>query len=81
MTKLEEDYRIAGGFAGGDAPFAVHPNDEKRARETVRLMEVDGLSRSEMVDAFRAYIAVHCPRSIEKQMARVRQRLNEWLRS
>jgi hypothetical protein len=79
MTRQDSDFRIAGGFAGLDAPFAVHPNDERRARETIELMVAAGLSQQEMVSLFRAYIADHCRAGAhDRQMARVHERLAEY---
>jgi hypothetical protein len=79
MNQSDDKYRIGGGFAFVSAPFAVHPNDERRARATIRLMKAYGRSRSQIIEAFRDYVVKHSPLSEERQMERVYERLDDWL--
>jgi len=44
---------IAGGFAGWDAPYALHPNDKTRALETMDAMRSEGIAWPEAERAFR----------------------------
>ncbi len=62
-----------------DAPFAVHPNDERRAKETIDMMKADHLTWDEMAALFRAYIDENCtPAKRDRQLERVGERLAEW---
>lgn len=64
---------IAGGFAGWDAPYAMHPNDETRANETVSAMRAEGIAWPETEIAFRQYLDGLGMRreKLERQMQRV----------
>lgn len=47
---------IGGGFAHMTAPFAVHPNDEKRAKEYLQQAKAHGLTISNAVGHAREYL-------------------------
>jgi hypothetical protein len=81
MNESDTTYKIGGGFAFLNAPFASHPNDERRARETIQAMRADGLNREQICALFRAYIEKQDrrPDARERQMARIEERLDEWL--
>jgi hypothetical protein len=79
MKRPEEDYKVGGGFAFMEAPFASHPNDERRARETIVMMVQDELSRDEMISLFRKYIDAHFgPDNRERQLAKVKEKIAAW---
>ncbi len=80
LDQETNDYRIGGGFAFMGAPFASHPNDERRARETIELMVGANLTRNEMRALFRAYVDKEggSLEAKERQMARVEERLSAW---
>lgn len=65
--------KIAGGFAGWDAPYAQHPNDEARAAATVDAMIAEGIAWPEAERAFRQYLDRQGVRDqkLERQMERV----------
>ncbi|MFN5825568.1 MAG: hypothetical protein ACK446_00725 [Rhodobacterales bacterium] len=64
---------IAGGFAGWDAPYALHPNDEARAATTLNAMIADGIEWPEAEREFRRYLSERGVRGqkLERQMERV----------
>jgi hypothetical protein len=64
---------IAGGFAGWDAPYALHPNDKTRALETMDAMRSEGIAWPEAERAFRQYLDGVGMRGekLERQMQRV----------
>lgn len=66
---------IGGGFAHQTAPFAVHPNDRKRAREYLRQARAAGLSVADAMDHARAHLeaAQGWPTDTGKQLDRVRK--------
>jgi hypothetical protein len=82
MTQSDETYRIGGGFAFLNAPFASHPNDERRGRETIAAMRADGLNRDQVRGLFRSYIEKQDrrPDARERQMARVEECLERWVK-
>lgn len=73
--------QIPGCFAGMTAPFAVHPNDEKRARAMMETMQEQGVSWSEAEAAIRDYLTAQniTQDEMHKQMQRVEERLKPWL--
>lgn len=73
--------QIPGCFAGMTAPFAVHPNDEKRARAMMNTMQKQGVSWSEADEAIRDYLAAQnvTQDEMRKQMQGVEERLKPWL--
>ncbi len=79
-TDVEKKYRLGGGFAFMNAPFASHPNDERRARESIEAMRADGLDCDQMRALFRDYIKKQDRRldARERQMARVEECLALW---
>lgn len=66
---------IGGGFAHQTAPFAVHPNDAKRAREYLTAAKAAGLTASDAVEHARAYLATAqgWPVDESKELERVRK--------
>jgi hypothetical protein len=73
---------IGGGFAGMDAPFALHPNDQERAMNMISVMQAANVSWSEAEAAIREYLlaqGVHGPR-LEKQMGLVNELVRPKLR-
>jgi hypothetical protein len=64
---------IPGGFAAGTAPFALHPNDEKRAKEMIHLAVSGGVSLDDVIDECRRYLQsrLASPTGIEKQLKEV----------
>lgn len=66
---------IGGGFAYMDAPFGLHPNDEKRALLMVEEMQAAGVSWAEAEGAIQEYLASQGVTGVkmEKQMERVRK--------
>jgi len=64
---------VGGGFAHMTAPFAVHPNDRKRANEYLRQAKAHGLTISDVVGHAREYLrtASGWPTDEEKQIQRV----------
>jgi hypothetical protein len=81
VNQSDAKYKIGGGFAFLNAPFASHPNDELRARKTIDAMRADGLNRDQIRVLFRTYFEKQDRRldARERQMARVEERLDEWL--
>lgn len=79
-SDIEQKYRLGGGFAFMNAPFASHPNDERRARESIEAMRADGVDHDQMHAHFRAYIEKQDRRADarERQMARVEECLALW---
>lgn len=79
-SDVEKKYRLGGGFAFMNAPFASHPNDERRARESIEAMRADGVDRDRMRALFRAYIEKQDrrPDARERQMVRVEECLALW---
>lgn len=73
--------QIPGCFAGMTAPFAMHSNDEKRARAMMDTMQEQGVSWSEAEAAIRDYLTAQnvTQDEMRKQMQRVEERLNPWL--
>ncbi len=73
--------QIPGCFAGMTAPFAMHPNDEKRARAMMETMQEQGVSWSEAEAAIRDYLTAQniTQDEMRKQMQRVEERLKPWL--
>lgn len=73
--------QIPGCFAGMTAPFAVHPNDKKRARAMMNTMQKQGVSWSEADEAIRDYLAAQnvTQDEMRKQMQGVEERLKPWL--
>ena len=73
--------QIPGCFAGMTAPFAMHPNDEKRARGMMETMQEQGVSWSEAGAAIRDYLTAQnvTQDEMRKQMQRVEERLKPWL--
>lgn len=80
VSDIEKKYRLGGGFAFMNAPFASHPNDLRHARETIEAMRADGLDRNQMRALFRAYIEKQDRRldARERQMERVEECLVSW---
>lgn len=77
---MSDPYKIGGGFAFMEAPFAAHPNDEKRALETLMLMHEAGLTWDAAKPLFEAYVnAKFAPAYVAEQMTRVRVRFKPWL--
>lgn len=66
---------IGGGFAGMDAPFALHPNDETRALIMVEEMQAAGVSWAEAERAIQEYLASQgvTGDKMERQIERVRE--------
>ncbi len=73
--------QIPGSFAGMTAPFAMHPNDEKRARAMMDTMQEQGVSWSEAETAIRDYLTAQnvTQDEMRKQMQRVEEKLKPWL--
>lgn len=73
--------QIPGCFAGMTAPFAMHPNDEKRARVMMGTMQYQGVSWSEAEAAIRDYLTAQnvTQDEMRKQLQRVEVRLKPWL--
>ena len=73
--------QIPGCFAGMTAPFAMHPNDEKRAIEMLKGMQEQGVTWSEAEVEIRAYLTKQEVTSDEmtRQMLRVEEKLRPWL--
>jgi hypothetical protein len=82
MEQAVKDYRIGGGFAFMNAPFASHPNDERRAKETLDMMLGDNLTLNQMRSLFQAYVDKQggSLEFKERQMARVAERLGGWIK-
>ncbi len=49
--------QVPGCFAGITAPFAMHPNDKKRAMEILEKMQAQGVTWPEAEVGIRAYLA------------------------
>lgn len=64
---------IPGGFAGMDAPFAQHPNDERRAHGIIEVMRAADVTWEEAEAAIRDYLVSKgvAGGKLEKQMERV----------
>ena len=73
--------QISGCFAGMAAPFAMHPNDEKRAWAMMGTMQEQGVSWNEAEAAIRDYLTAQNVNQSEmrKQMQRVEERPKPWL--
>lgn len=73
--------QIPGCFAGMTAPFAMHPNDEKRALAMMGTMQEQRVNWSEAEAAIRDYLAAKnvTQDEMRKQMQRVEERLKPWL--
>lgn len=73
--------QIPGVFAGMTAPFAMHPNDEKRAMGMLEEMQAQGVTWSEAEAEIRAYLTSQKVTSDEmaKQMLRTEEKLRPWL--
>lgn len=73
--------QIPGCFAGMTAPFAMHPNDEKRAMEMLEEMQAQGVTWSEADAEIRTYLTNQKVTSDEvtKQMLRAEEKLRPWL--
>ena len=73
----EDDWKrlIGGAFAGETAPFAVHPNDKKRAKKYFEQAKAEGLSVSDAVRHAKLHLenATGWPTDIDKQLAAVRK--------
>ncbi len=72
---------IPGCFAGMTAPFAMHPNDEKRALTMMDMMLEQGVTWAEAEIAIRKYLTDHnvTTSEMDKQMQRVEEKLRSWL--
>ena len=79
MKTWEE--QIPGCFAGMTAPFAMHPNDEKRALAMVESMNEQGVTWSEAETAIQDYLVTQnvTQDEMDKQMKRVEEKLKPWL--
>lgn len=73
--------QIPGCFAGMTAPFAQHPNDERRALELLRTMQEEGVTWAEAEAAIRDYLTGQnvTVAELSKQMQRVEEKLRPWL--
>ncbi len=73
--------QVPGYFAGKTTPFAMHPNDEKRARALMEKMQEQEVSWSEAEAAIRDYLTAQnvTQDEMRKQMLRVEERLKPWL--
>lgn len=73
--------QIPGCFAGMTAPFAMHPNDEKRALAMMTTMQEQGVSWSEAEAAIQDYLTAQnvTQDEMRKQMQRVEEKLKAWL--
>lgn len=71
----KQDWRryLAGGFAFMDAPFAVHPNDEQRARKMFFAALREGATIEDITAATKEYLEKRSwnPAAIPRQIARV----------
>jgi hypothetical protein len=65
---------IGGGFAHMTAPFAVHANDEMRAKEYLSEAQAAGLTMSDTIQHARKYLesAKGWPFDMDEQLGRVR---------
>ena len=72
---------ISGGFAGMTAPFALHPNDKKRAFAMLSSMNEQGVTWPEVETAIRDYLTERnvIQSELDKQMKRVEEKLKPWL--
>lgn len=79
MKTWEE--QIPGCFAGMTAPFAMHPNDEKRALAMVESMNEQGVTWSEAEITIQDYLEEQnvTQDEMDKQMQRVEAKLKPWL--
>ncbi len=72
---MENDWKKAlhGGFAFMTAPFAVHPNDEERARKFLELAKVENVTLSQALGEARSYLEGQgCnEEAIQEQLRRV----------
>lgn len=68
-------------FRRHDSPFALHPNDEKRAMEMLKEMQSQGVTWSEAEVEIRAYLTEQnvTPEEMAKQMMRAEEKLRPWL--
>ena len=66
---------IGGGFAFQTAPFAVHPKDQERAEEYIRVAKEHGMTISDVLEHAREYLrtADGWPTDGEKQIHRVEE--------
>lgn len=73
--------QLPGCFVGITAPFAMHPNDEKRERSVMETMQEQGVSWGEAAAAIRDYLTTQnvTQDEMHKQMQRVEERLKPWL--
>ncbi|UWR88054.1 hypothetical protein [Phaeobacter inhibens] len=73
--------QIPGCFAGMTAPFAMHPNDEKRALAMMGTMQEQGVNWREAEAAIRDYLTAQnvTQDEMRKKMQRVEERLKPWL--
>ena len=73
--------KIPGGFAAMTAPFALHPNDKKRAFAMLGSMIEERVTWPEAETAIRDYLTernvIHG--ELNKQMKRVEEKLKPWL--
>lgn len=74
MEQKEWIRLISGGFAATTAPFAVHPNDEKRALEYLEKAKDAGLTVEDVILHARSYLdnVTGFPTDIDDQLVRVR---------
>lgn len=74
MEQKEWIRLISGGFAATTAPFAVHPNDERRALEYLEMAKDAGLTIEDVILHAKIYLdnATGFPANIDDQLARVR---------
>ncbi len=74
MNELNWVKLIGGGFCHMTAPFAVHPQDRKRANEYLKLAKKHEITHSDAVEHAREYLstAKGWPCDVSEQLTRVR---------
>ncbi len=67
--------KVGGAFAFMTAPFAVHPNDRKRAEEYRDAATAAGLQWPDIEADIREYLATHkvTPDFMDEQVSRARK--------
>lgn len=75
MDQEEWVQLIGGGFAHQTAPFAMHANDAKRAKEYLKKAKTAGLTVSDAIEHAKAYLATAqgWPVDEGKELERVRK--------
>ena len=73
--------RIGGCFGNADGLFAIHPSDEDRAFQLLRVLRENNVGWEQTREAFRNYMEDNSfgANVIEEQMASIERHMKPWL--